>query len=250
MAVEQIQEVYVRNKTMILQLSMKDRNYLWELFISANNTLHSNKIIYKYSHLHIRNIFLYEHNVGIILADQLLVYFQYGLNRLMDPQTVLASEVVSLERHPILIDVMNIGDKEIEYVLMMPHSLYLIQIDDQSLLRHQYICEVDSRKSYEEWPTTLIFTNWGLCSDKDPFTDYCHEEQVVKVDYGEYGGHYGVSNKHIRFMAVWGIVLGVIVMLSVVCWRVLLRKAAKLREYEEKRSQALSALVGRKGEAR
>ena len=104
---------------------MNGRTYLWDLFLSDTNTLQSNKIIYKYSHLHIENIFLYEKNIGVIIAPQQIIYFQYGVNRLSDYKTVLESEKIRLERHPTMIDALNVGDEEIKYLFMMPQSLYL-----------------------------------------------------------------------------------------------------------------------------
>ena len=46
---DKIEEIYAKGSSLILQMFIDEKNYLWELFVSPENSiLHSNKIIYKY----------------------------------------------------------------------------------------------------------------------------------------------------------------------------------------------------------
>lgn len=62
---EDVQELYVKGSFILMKLIRNNRQYLWELEIVAD-TIHSNKIYYRYSQFNIVNVLLYENKMAIL----------------------------------------------------------------------------------------------------------------------------------------------------------------------------------------
>lgn len=205
-----------------MKLIRNGRQYLWELEV-VGDTIHSNKIYYRYSQFNIVNVLLYEDKMAILQTEDLLIYFQYGVNRGVDSQTVLNSEIMRVLNYNGMVALVQLP-RSVDYMILFSQTIFHYVLNPNTVLTYKYTCSVDSRKPYEEWPSRISIKSEGLCKEAEK--DYCHERVVYEIDYGDKGGHYGINNSHLRFLGFWLLAMLILSVLVLICWRMLLRKAS------------------------